>query len=63
VLDASESMGIGFGPGTRYSVLAKVLSNLVDAYQSRIRFGLAQFPGPDALCLANQSRGAALGLL
>jgi hypothetical protein len=61
VLDASESMGIGFGPGTRYSVLANLLSNLVDTYQSRIRFGLAQFPGPDALCSDQTVTGCCAG--
>jgi hypothetical protein len=50
VFDGSESMGVGFGSGTRYSVVADVLSKLVDDYQGRIRFGFAQFPGADALC-------------
>jgi hypothetical protein len=61
VLDASDSMGVGFGSGTRYSVLANLLSNLVDAYQSRIRFGLAQFPGPDALCSDQTVAGCCAG--
>ena len=61
VLDASESMGIAFGPGTRYSVLANLLSNLVDAYQSRIRFGLARYPGADALCLGQAVVGCCAG--
>jgi Mg-chelatase subunit ChlD len=50
LLDGSESMGIGFGSGTRYSVVGDVLANLADAYQSRIRFGFAKFPEADALC-------------
>jgi len=43
VFDGSESMGVGFGSGTRYSVLADVISQLVDDYQGRIRFGFEQF--------------------
>jgi hypothetical protein len=61
VLDASESMGIAFGPGTRYSVLANLLTNLVDAYQSRIRFGLARYPGADAMCLGQAVVGCCVG--
>ena len=61
VFDGSESMGIGFGQGTRYSVLAAVLSNLVDAYQSRIRFGFAQFPGANSLCQGRAVAGCCAG--
>ena len=62
VFDGSESMGIGFGAGTRYSVLAGVLSNLVEAYQSRIRFGFAQFPGPDTPSCGQMVTGCCAGL-
>ena len=61
VFDGSESMGIGFGSGTRYSVLADVLSTLVDTYQSRIRFGFAQFPGVDGLCPGQTVAGCCAG--
>jgi len=62
VLDGSDSMGIGFGSGTRYSVVADLLSNLVDDYQGRIRFGFAQFPGADALCSGQTVAGCCAGL-
>ncbi len=62
VFDGSESMGIGFGQGTRYSVVADVLSNLVDTYQWQIRFGFAQFPGADALCPGETVAGCCAGL-
>jgi hypothetical protein len=61
VLDGSDSMGIGFGSGTRYSTLADLLSNLVGDYQSRIRFGFAQFPGSDALCSGKTVTGCCAG--
>ncbi len=61
VFDGSESMGIGFGSGTRYSVVADVLSQLVDDYQGRIRFGFAQFPGSDALCSDQTVAGCCAG--
>ncbi len=61
VFDGSESMGIAFGSGTRFSVLADVLSNLVDAYQEWIRFGFAQFPGADALCPGQPVAGCCAG--
>ncbi len=61
LLDASDSMGIAFGAGTRSSVLADVLSNLVDAYQQWIRFGFAQFPGADAQCPGQMVTGCCAG--
>jgi hypothetical protein len=61
VFDRSESMGIALGQGTRYSVLAGVLSNLVDAYQSWIRFGFAQFPGADSACPGQVVSGCCAG--
>jgi Mg-chelatase subunit ChlD len=62
VLDGSETMGIGFGSGTRYSVVGDVLANLADAYQSRIRFGFAKFPEADALCPGQTITGCCAGL-
>ena len=61
LFDGSDSMGIGFGAGTRYSVLADVLSNLVDSYQRWIRFGFAQFPGADAQCPGQMVTGCCAG--
>jgi hypothetical protein len=61
VFDGSESMGVGFGSGTRYSVVADVLSQLVDDYQGRIRFGFAQFPGADSLCSDSTVTGCCAG--
>jgi hypothetical protein len=61
LFDGSESMGIGFGSGTRYSVVADVLSQLVDDYQGRIRFGFAQFPGADAFCSDSTVTGCCAG--
>jgi hypothetical protein len=61
VFDGSESMGIAFGSGTRFRVLADVLANLVDAYQRWIRFGFAHFPGADALCPGQPIAGCCAG--
>ena len=61
VFDGSESMGVGFGSGTRYSVLADVISQLVDDYQGRIRFGFEQFPVADALCSDQTVTGCCAG--
>jgi len=61
LFDGSESMGVGFGSGTRYSVVADVLSQLVDDYQGRIRFGFAQFPGADSLCSDSTVTGCCVG--
>lgn len=47
LFDRSGSMSAGFGSGTRYSVEAAILKELVTDYDDRIRFGLAQFPSPD----------------
>ena len=61
VFDGSESMGVGFGAGTRYSVVADVLSQLVDEYQGRIRFGFAPFPGADGPCSQATVTGCCVG--
>ena len=61
MLDGSESMSTGFGSGTRYGVVAGVLSDLVDAYQSRIRFGFATFPGEDTSCPSQTVTGCCAG--
>ena len=44
LFDRSESMTTEFTPGTRYSVVAETLGNLVDVYQDKLRFGFQQFP-------------------
>jgi hypothetical protein len=54
-------MGIGHGSGTRASVLAGFVSDLVDTYQSRIRFGFARFPDQDALCPGLPVAGCCVG--
>lgn len=50
LFDRSASMSTEFGGGTRYSVQAEILGDLVEAYQDKIRFGLQVFPsrGPCA---------------
>jgi hypothetical protein len=50
LLDGSETMGIGYGAGTRYGAVASTLASLVDAYEGRVHFGFMQFPGDDAAC-------------
>ena len=61
LFDNSESMGIGYGSGTRVSALSGFLADLVDAYQSRIRFGFAHFPDQDALCPGLPVAGCCVG--
>jgi len=63
VFDGSESMGIAFGAGTRYSVLAEVLSNWSTPIRSGFVSALPSFPGRMRSALANPSLGVALGLL
>src|SRR5690242_2076113 len=44
LFDRSESMLTEFSTGTRYSVVAERLGELVDVYQNKLRFGFQQFP-------------------
>src|SRR5436190_14222978 len=44
LFDRSESMLTEFSTGTRYSVVAERLGELVDVYQDKLRFGFQQFP-------------------
>jgi len=44
VFDRSGSMSGMFGSGTRYTVEAMILKDLVAKYEDRIRFGFSQFP-------------------
>src|SRR4051812_11535768 len=44
VFDRSESMITAFGTGTRYSVVAGELGDLVDVYQDKLSFGFQAFP-------------------
>lgn len=47
LFDRSGSMNTAFGVGSRFSVEAQFLSEIVAAYQDHLRFGFAQFPAPD----------------
>jgi hypothetical protein len=47
LFDRSGSMTTEFGDGTRYSVEAAVLSDLLGAYQDKLRFGFQAFPAKD----------------
>jgi hypothetical protein len=60
LFDRSESMMTEFAPGTRYSVVASMLSELVDVYQDKLRFGFQQFPDGQA-CPADRSAGCCAG--
>jgi len=60
LLDGSDSMGIDYGSGTRYSVVTSVLADLVDAYQGRISFGFERFPADDALCVGQPVSGCCI---
>jgi hypothetical protein len=44
VLDRSDSMSTEFSTGTRFSVTAGLLADLVDLYQDKLRFGFQAFP-------------------
>jgi hypothetical protein len=59
VFDRSESMITEFGTGTRYSVVADQLGELVDVYQDKLRFGFQPFP--DRQPCENQSIGCCAG--
>jgi Mg-chelatase subunit ChlD len=48
VFDRSSSMTIELGAGTRYSVAAGLLSDLVTAYGDKLRFGYQEFPARTA---------------
>ncbi|MDX2021666.1 MAG: vWA domain-containing protein [Deltaproteobacteria bacterium] len=58
LFDRSGSMSLAFGDSTRFEVEQQLLQGLLNAYQSRIRFGFAPFPskggcadaGPAACC-------------
>jgi Mg-chelatase subunit ChlD len=45
LLDRSGSMDTAFGTGSRYQVVASLLTDLVTAYQGRVRFGYLEMPG------------------
>ncbi len=52
VFDRSGSMNGKFGTGTRYTVEAMVLKEVVAAYETRVRFGFSQFPSKGGVCPA-----------
>jgi hypothetical protein len=56
LLDRSGSMNTAFGGGTRYSVEAEILRDILPQYESRLRFGFQQFPSPGA-CPAGHVAG------
>jgi hypothetical protein len=47
LFDRSGSMTTEFGNGTRYSVEAALLSDLLGVYQDKLRFGFQAFPAKD----------------
>jgi hypothetical protein len=55
LFDRSESMMTEFASGTRYSVVADLLGELVEVYQDKLRFGFQPFP--DAQACAGHSPG------
>jgi hypothetical protein len=70
LFDRSGSMITEFGAGTRYSVEAALLSDVITAYQDKLRFGFQQFPSRDmpgceghalGCCADPPSVGVALG--
>jgi hypothetical protein len=56
LFDRSDSMSTEFASGTRYSVTAGLLSDLVEVYQDKLRFGFQPFPDPRA-CPAGHAPG------
>lgn len=60
LFDRSESMITEFGDGTRYSIEAKILGELVEVYQDKLRFGFQQFPDP-APCPPGYAAGCCAG--
>jgi hypothetical protein len=56
VFDRSDSMSTEFSSGTRYSVTAGILADLVDVYQDKLRFGFQPFPDQHA-CPAGHAPG------
>ncbi|HEY5282976.1 MAG TPA: vWA domain-containing protein [Polyangia bacterium] len=45
LLDRSGSMDTAFGSGTRFEAVASLLSDLVGAYATHVRFGYEEMPG------------------
>lgn len=67
LFDRSDSMNMAFGSGSRYQALSGLLSDVVNRYQSRVRFGYEEMPGrgpcegqPDACCASSPSVPLAL---
>jgi hypothetical protein len=68
LLDRSSTMDVASGSGSRYQVLAGVLSDMVTAYQDRIRFGYMEMPARSgcenqtpSCCVSSPSVPVALG--
>src|SRR6185436_10267253 len=60
LFDRSDSMSTEFSTGTRYSVAAKLLGDLVDLYQDKLRFGFQAFPDATA-CPSGYAPGCCAG--
>jgi hypothetical protein len=56
LFDRSASMVTELGGGTRFSAESKILSDLLTAYDDKLRFGFQQFPAPGP-CPAGYSIG------
>jgi hypothetical protein len=69
VFDRSDSMRSAFGTGTRFSIQAALLKDLISTYDNRIRFGYLPFPfrsgcgGSSAVacCVGPPQVGVAIG--
>jgi hypothetical protein len=60
VFDRSDSMATEFSTGTRYSITAAMLGDLVDLYQDKVRFGFQEFPDQRA-CPPEHAPGCCAG--
>jgi hypothetical protein len=60
LFDRSDSMSTEFSAGTRFSVTAGILADLVDLYQQKLRFGFQPFPDTQA-CPAGHAPGCCAG--
>lgn len=58
VLDRSSSMNDNISGGTKWAIAKKAIADLLTAQASKIRFGLALYPGTNESCSAGSDCGA-----